>query len=92
MATTTDFPTEDRRTNCSTKYSARPANRIRYTPVFTGPSLRLREMAVLKDSVDLQGKMRLELFALRIGETDIGKDVAGALFEDYVFLFFRGHG
>jgi hypothetical protein len=49
-------------------------------------------MAVLKDSVDLQGKMRLELFALRIGETDIGKDVAGALFEDYVFLFFRGHG
>ena len=36
--------------------------------------------------------MRLELLALRIGETDVGEDVAAALFEDYMFLFFRGHG
>ena len=53
-----------------------------------GPSLRLREMAVLDDSVDLQGKMRLELLALRIGETDVGEDVAAALFRRlYVFVF-----
>jgi hypothetical protein len=34
-----------------------------------GPRLRLREMAIFDDAVDLQRKMRLELLAFRIGKT-----------------------
>jgi hypothetical protein len=45
--------------------------------------LSLGEMAIFDDTVDLQCKMRLELLALRIGETDVGKHVATA--------FFKGH-
>jgi hypothetical protein len=34
-----------------------------------GPRLRLREIAIFDDAVDLQRKMRLELLAFRIGKT-----------------------
>lgn len=51
-----------------------------------GPSLPLREMAIFDDAVDLQRKVRLQLFAFRIGKTDVGKYIAAAFFKGYSIL------
>ena len=48
-------------------------------------------MAIFDDTLDLQCKMRLELLALRIGETDVGKHVATAFFERHSVLSFSCH-
>ena len=49
------------------------------------------EMALFDDTVDLQRKMCLEVLALRIGETDVGKHVATAFFEGHSVLSFSCH-
>src|SRR3972149_9219648 len=53
--------------------------------------LRLCESALLYDAVDLQREMGFELFAFRIGETQVSKHVAAALFECHSFFILSCH-
>ena len=48
--------------------------------------LGLRESSVLDQAVDLQREARLELLTLGVGKTEVGKDVAAALFNSNLVL------
>ncbi len=45
--------------------------------------LRLCQSALLYDAVDLQREMGFELFAFRIGDTEVSKHVAAAFFDGH---------
>ena len=48
--------------------------------------LGLRESSVLDQAVDLQREARFELLTLGVGKTEVGKDVAAALFNSNLVL------
>src|SRR5207244_13518650 len=75
-ATTTDFPTADRRTNCSTKYSASPANRFRYIRQNEKPFRRSRFYSFTP--VTLLRSRRGNIAANRVGKDRRGGGKGGA--------------